>query len=82
MAAGPASGHFDRFASDYDPQCELNVSDEFRVRRWLHQSLPETLKVLRTARANPDQLAIFAKELEAENDPALGALLYSRGGGL
>jgi hypothetical protein len=75
-------GVFDRYASDYDPQCELNVSDECHVRRWLHQSLPETLKVLRTARAIPEQLAIFAKELDAENDPTLAAHLYSRGGGL
>jgi Domain of unknown function (DUF4062) len=75
-------GVFDRFESDYDPQCELNVGDECRVRRWLHQSLPETLKVLRTPRAIPEQLAIFAQELHAEDDPSVAGHLYSKGGGL
>jgi hypothetical protein len=73
---------FDRFALDFDPQCELNVGDECRLRRWLHQSLPETLKMLRTPRAVPEQLAIFAQELKVDPDPRMGALIYSRGGGL
>jgi hypothetical protein len=75
-------GVFDRFELDYDPQCELNVGDECRVRRWLHQSLPETLKVLRTPRAIPEQLAIFAQELQAEGDTSIAGHLYSKGGGL
>jgi hypothetical protein len=60
------AGIFDRFATDFDPQCELGVSDECRLRRWLHQSLPETLQTLRTPRVEPAQIAIFAKELRAD----------------
>lgn len=63
-------GIFDRFASDFDPQCELGVSDECRLRRWLHQSLPETLQTLRTPRVEPAQVAIFAKELQADENGA------------
>lgn len=75
-------GVFDRFASDYDPQCELNVGDECRLRRWLHQTLPETLKVLRTARAVQERLALFAQEVDSQNSPNIAGNLYSRGGGL
>jgi hypothetical protein len=60
------AGIFDRFATDFDPQCELGVGDECRLRRWLHQSLPETLQALRTPRVEPAQVAIFAKELQAD----------------
>ena len=61
------TGIFDRFATDFDPQCELGVSDECRLRRWLHQSLPETLQTLRTPRVEPAQVAIFARELESDD---------------
>lgn len=64
------AGIFDRFATDFDPQCELGVSDECRLRRWLHQSLPETLQALRTPRVEPAQVAIFAKELQADETEA------------
>jgi hypothetical protein len=64
------AGIFDRFATDFDPQCELGVSDECRLRRWLHQSLPETLQTLRTPRVEPAQVAMFAKELQADENGA------------
>jgi len=52
------SGAFTRYANDYDPQCELAVGEERRLRRWLHASLPETVANLREPR--PDQGAIRA----------------------
>jgi len=64
------AGIFDRFALDYDPQCELGVNDDCRLRRWLHQSLPETLQTLRTPRVEPAQVAIFAKELQTDESGA------------
>jgi hypothetical protein len=54
---------FDRFELDLDPQCEVGVNDERRLRRWLHTTLPETLQVLRSPRVEPAQIALFAKEL-------------------
>ena len=37
-------GVFDRYASDYDPQCELNVNDECHVRRWFTRACPRPLR--------------------------------------
>ena len=62
------AGIFDRFESDFDPQCELGVGDACRLRRWLHQSLPETLRTLRTPRVVPAQVAMFARELQSDEN--------------
>ena len=35
---------FNRFASAFDPQCELSVGDERRLKRWLSASLPHTIQ--------------------------------------
>lgn len=67
---GQLAAVFDRFAADFDPQCELSVNDECRLRRWLHLSLPETLQALRSPRVEPGQVAIFAKELQSDEDAA------------
>jgi hypothetical protein len=63
---GQLASVFDRFELDYDPQCELGVNDEWRLRRWLHQSLPETLQVLRSPRVERAQVELFAQELRAD----------------
>jgi hypothetical protein len=76
------SGAFDRFALDFDPQCEMSVGDEYRLRRWLHQSLPATLQALRTPPPNRAALIAFADEENLEVDPAVSAGLFSPGGGL
>jgi hypothetical protein len=57
----------DRFERDFDPQCEIGVSDEPRLRRWLHSALPETLQVLRIPRVDPAQVALFAQELSQKD---------------
>jgi hypothetical protein len=54
---------FDRFEYDYDPQCEFAVADERHFKRWLHISLPETMKNLREARPDPTRLQQFAGEV-------------------
>jgi hypothetical protein len=57
------AGAFDRFAYDYDPQCEFAVDDERRLKRWLHACLPETVRTLREPRPDRDALRLFAEEV-------------------
>ena len=69
---------FDRFDL-YDPQCELCVGDERRLRRWLHSRLPEALQMLREPRPNPRALELFAEELGVEDDLRVAGRLYEGG---
>jgi hypothetical protein len=58
------AGAFERYATEYDPQCELAVSDARRLKRWLHTSLPETVTNLREPRPDPEAMrAFFTAEL-------------------
>jgi len=60
------SGALERYATDFDPQCELAVGEERRLRRWLHSSLPETVVSLREPRPDQDAMrAFYAEELGA-----------------
>ena len=72
------SAAYDRFASSYDPQCELSVGDVNRLRRWLHGSLPRTVQALRDLRPNRQRLAEFATEVGGNNEPRIASLLYSK----
>jgi hypothetical protein len=75
------AGAFDRYAVDYDPQCELAVGDERRLKRWLHLSLPET--VTRLQELQPDRSAMrdfFAQELQGESARPKGDYLWASGG--
>jgi transcriptional regulator with XRE-family HTH domain len=69
---------FDRFDL-HDPQCELGVGDERRLRRWLHSRLPEALQMLREPRPNPRALDLFAEELGVEDDLRIAGRLYDGG---
>jgi hypothetical protein len=40
----------------YDPQSELMVGDERRLKRWLYMSLPQTLRALQNPSADPELL--------------------------
>jgi len=62
------AGAFTRFASDYDPQCELAVGEERRLKRWLHTSLPETVLSLREPPPDPEKIRAFKDEV----GPAVG----------
>jgi hypothetical protein len=60
------AGALERYATDFDPQCELAVGEERRLRRWLHSSLPETVVSLREPRPDRDAMrAFYAEELGA-----------------
>jgi len=75
------AGAFDRYAVDYDPQCELAVGDECRLKRWLHVSLPET--VTRLQELQPDRAAMrefFAQQLQGETVRSKGDYLWASGG--
>lgn len=71
---------FARFSEEYDPQCELSVGDDRRLRRWLNLSLPHTVQILREPRPNRQSLGRFARELGTDTRARAGALLYSEGG--
>jgi hypothetical protein len=71
---------FDRFALDYDPQCEFSVGDERRFKRWLHSSIPQTLQTLREPQPDRTRIAAFADELGKQADRKVAGLLYSEGG--
>lgn len=73
---------FDRFASAFDPQCELSVGDEKRLKRWLNSSLPHTIQSLRHPRPNRQNIFQFSNELDIDPQPKIGSLLYSPGGPL
>lgn len=70
---------FARFSSDCDPQCELSVGEETRLRRWLYASLPETIETLRSPRPNAARLARFAQDLNTQPDRRFAAELYQPG---
>ncbi|MFT3802061.1 MAG: DUF4062 domain-containing protein [Burkholderiaceae bacterium] len=74
------AGAFDRYAVEYDPQCELAVSDERRLKRWLHSSLPATLLRLQEPRPDRGALGALAAEL-GEFEPA-PKRDYGWGGGM
>jgi len=77
------AGAFDRYAVDYDPQCELAVGDERRLKRWLHVSLPET--VTRLQELQPDRSAMrdfFAQHFHGESGHPKGDYLWASGGRL
>jgi hypothetical protein len=71
---------FDRFALDYDPQCEFSIGDEKRFKRWLHSSIPQTLQTLREPQPDRTRIAAFADELGQVADRRVAGLLYSEGG--
>jgi hypothetical protein len=48
----PAITRFDQC----DPQSEVMVADERRLKRWLFVSLPQTLRALQSPAADPEQI--------------------------
>lgn len=73
---------FNRFASVFDPQCELSVGDEKRLKRWLNSSLPSTIQSLRNPKPNRHNISQFAQEQGLDPQPRIGSLLYTKGGPL
>ena len=54
---------FNRWQMDFDPQCEFGVEEEHHLRRWLHRSLPETMRQVRQPGPDQERLAGFRKQL-------------------
>ncbi len=50
-----------RFRVALDPQCELAIASQARLKRWLRQSVPETLGFLENQGALPDRRADIVK---------------------
>jgi hypothetical protein len=73
------AGAFTRFAMDYDPQCELAVGNQRRLRRWLHASLPETVIHLREPRPDARAMNDFFDSGGVPARAAIGG--YPWGGG-
>ena len=73
------AGAFDRYAVEYDPQCELAVGNERRFKRWLHASLPATL--LRLQEPQPDRSALGALAAELGEHGLAPKRDYGWGGG-
>jgi hypothetical protein len=73
---------FNRFASTFDPQCELSVGDEKRLKRWLNASLPHTIQSLRNPKPNRQNISQFAREQGIDPQPKIAPLLYTEGGPL
>jgi hypothetical protein len=67
---------FDRFASAFDPQCELSVGDEMRLKRWLNASLPHTVQSLRNPKPNRAVITQFAREEGIDPQPRIRPLIY------
>lgn len=74
------AGAFERFSKEYDPQCELAVSDPRRLRRWLHSSLPETVTNLRAPRPDQDAMRAFFAESGLESRATTGDYPWAGGG--
>jgi hypothetical protein len=47
---------FNRYELDFDPQCEFGVDAEHHLRRWLHRSLPETMRQIEKGVPDPSRL--------------------------
>lgn len=73
---------FNRFSSNFDPQCELSVGDEKRLKRWFNLNLPHTIHSLRDPKPNRLNILQFAREQGLDPQPKVGTLLYSPGGPL
>jgi Domain of unknown function (DUF4062) len=69
---------FDRYSLDFDPQCEFGVSDERRLKRWLHTMLPQTVSNLREPPPDVQALDEFAAEVGLQHQQGIEAILFDR----
>jgi uncharacterized protein DUF4062 len=67
---------FDRFASAFDPQCELSIGDEMRLKRWLNASLPHTVQMLREPKPNRQAISQFARLEGIDPQPKISRIIY------
>jgi hypothetical protein len=62
---------------DYDPQFEFGVSNERRLKRWLHSSLPQALQNLREPRPDPERVKRFQQDQGGGQGPSVADVLFS-----
>jgi len=72
------SAAFDRFTHDCDPQCEIGIGSEQRLKRWLHSGLPRALEGLRRLRPDQDTVGGFMQSMGI-NGPSSPPALLRRG---
>jgi hypothetical protein len=69
---------FNRWELDFDPQCEFGVAAEHHLRRWLHRSLPETMR--QTERGVPDRAKLDRIRTKVGDPQGMGGVLFPHRG--
>ena len=69
---------FDRFTLDCDPQCEIGIGSEHRLKRWLHSGLPRAMEGLRKLRPDQETVGGFMQSMGISGPSAPPALLRRR----
>jgi hypothetical protein len=70
---------FNRWELDFDPQCEFGVDEEHHLRRWLHRSLPETMR--QTEKGIPDRARLERLRSKVGEAQGMGSILFPHRGG-
>jgi hypothetical protein len=70
---------YNRYDLDFDPRCEFGVEEERHLKRWLHRSLPETMRQLRQPGPDRQRLAAFRTALGAPRQGYDGVLFPGGG---
>jgi hypothetical protein len=70
---------FNRWELDFDPQCEFGVDEEHHLRRWLHRSLPETMR--QTEKGIPDRSRLERLRSKVGEAQGMGSILFPHRGG-
>lgn len=70
---------YNRYELDFDPRCEFGVEEERHLKRWLHRSLPDTMRQLRQPGPDRQRLAAFRSQLAAPRQGYDGVLFPGGG---
>jgi hypothetical protein len=69
---------FNRWELDFDPQCEFGVAAEHHLRRWLHRSLPETMR--QAEKGVPDRSRLERLRTRVGEPQGMSGLLFPHRG--
>lgn len=69
---------FNRWELDFDPQCEFGVAAEHHLRRWLHRSLPETMR--QSERGVPDRAKLDRIRTKVGDPQGMSGVLFPQRG--
>jgi len=70
---------YNRYDLDFDPRCEFGVGEERHLKRWLHRSLPDTVRQLRQPGPDRQRLAAFRSQLSTPRQGYDGVLFPGGG---